>query len=150
MKHLLDSKDENEFEQRADELRVLARVPTSQPDITAHYRTRTQEWGRMETWQREELLEFYEGWLSQLAIDSAAYCRVKLSVDELRNLSSEDLDNFNWYVTVQVPSTVIEERGKRMGLTEADINKGVAKLRRILSETLERYRTLDKIGKLGQ
>lgn len=150
MKDFFDISDQEEFKQWADEICALAQIPTQHSDVTAYYRKSIEEWYCIETWQREELMESYEKWLSELAADSSAYCSVKLSVGELRNLSIVDLDNFSSYVITFLPSRVVHERNEAEGLTEEHTKRALVKFQKLLNDALERERILDEISKIGQ
>lgn len=150
MKNFFDIQDNDDRDNWLKQFRELFKIPTSRPDITATYRTRIDEWGRMETWQQEELMDSYNQWLTEVAADATAYCNFLVTAEELRNLSEEDLDNLADFVHHHVPGDVITQRVYDAAGGKEPFEKGFAGLMRTLEEVRDRAKTLRRIDSIGQ
>ncbi len=147
MKKYIDLQTEEEAFRWAAEMEVLLKVPTKRPNVTAFYRDRLDDWDCLETWQKEELSESYEESLSRLAADSVAYCDFSVTPAELKNLSDEALQDFEFFVRTHVPSDVVHKRCEDMGIDGKKLG-GIAQ--QMCKDAVEQHETLKRIEKLGE
>ena len=139
-----------EFRAWLIELKKIASIPTSLPDVTAFYRDNIEDWNQLETWQKEDLMELYQEFLVKVANDSQEFCDVGFTVEELRNLSDTTLSDLAEYITFRIPKDVLHRRLCSTPEDEADLRKCVCVVQKITRQAIERRDTLERIKNLGQ
>lgn len=147
----LNVQNQEEIAEWLSQMKELCKCPTLLPEVTATYRNELlEEWKRLETWQKEELTESYEAELAEMSADSKAYGVVEFSIEELRNLPDDKLDELHTYLLFRIPKSVRAECFASTPQEKAELEKSVVKVQQITRDALERHATLEKIKKLGE